>query len=78
MLRRLFATTYGSGRGFEEVDVWAAFAAETDDALAQQVRALVTGGFDPELTPLLLAGAGLAITTALFILHLKKRGVLSG
>ena len=55
VLRRLFATTYGSGRGFEEVDVWAAFAAETDDALAQQVRALVTGGFDPELTPLLLA-----------------------
>ena len=28
--------------------------------------------------PGLLAGAGLAITTALFILHLKKRGVLSG
>jgi predicted metalloprotease with PDZ domain len=55
VLRRLFATTYGAGRGFEEVDVWAAFAAETDEALAQQVRALVTGGFDPELVPLLLA-----------------------
>lgn len=55
VLRRLFATTYGTGRGFTEEDVWAAFAAAADDAMAEQVRQLVAGGFDPELAPLLHA-----------------------
>lgn len=55
VLRRLFAATYGAGRGLTEEDVWAAFASEADAAVAQQARQLVNGGFDPELTPLLHA-----------------------
>ena len=53
VLRRLFATTYGTGRGFHDDDVWRVFGAEADEAVAQQARELVTGVFDPELASLL-------------------------
>lgn len=55
VLRRLFAATYGAGRGLTDEDVWGAFAAEADETVAQQLRQLVTEGFDPKLAPLLHA-----------------------